>query len=108
MFHPLLKPYILGIFFHCGITESEYFLQLIWPGQHNLELAALRRELTREATEVSEGLEETNAEDSEASTVQMRQGGWRRRSRDRGNSQWQIIANDSKWLMDVNGCKRYI
>ena len=49
---------------------------MTFPGQHHLELAALRRERTREATEVSaEGLEETDAEEeSEPSTVQLRQG----------------------------------
>ena len=49
---------------------------MTFPGQHHLKLAALRRELTREATEVSaEGLEETDAEEeSEPSTVQLRQG----------------------------------
>ena len=61
-----LSPKAKGASFHQPMT---------FPGQHHLELAALRRELTREATEVSaEGLEETDAEEeSEPSTVQLRQ-----------------------------------
>lgn len=69
-------------------------LQEVLLRQHHLELAALRRELTREATEVSaEGLEETDAEEeSEPSTVQLR---WNRLT--------QKLLYEQEWLENVTG-----
>jgi hypothetical protein len=72
----MFRAFNVGICWDYHQTLKVFPSPMTFPGQHHLELAALRRELTREATEVSaEGLEETDAEEeSEPSTVQLRQG----------------------------------
>eukprot|EP00435_Cladocopium_sp_Y103_P018335 s2615_g4.t1 len=69
-------------------------LQEVLLRQHHLELDALRRELTREATEVSaEGLEEREAqEESEASTAHLR---WTRLT--------EKLLCEQEWLENVTG-----